>query len=66
VTTIVVAVSGSPVLVQLGRVLRDWVTRGNSRKIIARDGGRSLEITGTTAAESRKMIEEFFNRPEER
>jgi Effector Associated Constant Component 1 len=65
VTAIVVAVSGSPVLVQLGRVLRDWVNRANGRKIAARDGNRSIEITGASTEDSRKALDEFFNRPEE-
>jgi hypothetical protein len=46
VTAIVVALSGSPVLVQLGRVLRDWVNRGAKRKIVVREGDRSIEISG--------------------
>jgi hypothetical protein len=46
-STIIVAMSSSPVLVRLGRVLRDWVNRSIKRKIVVRDGDRSLEITGT-------------------
>ncbi|TDV36091.1 hypothetical protein CLV71_13269 [Actinophytocola oryzae] len=62
ITTIAVALAGSPVLVQLGHLLRDWVTRANGRKIVVRDGERSLEITGTTAADNRDVIEAFFRR----
>lgn len=39
VATIVVALAGSPVLVQLGRLLRDWVTRATIE--------RSSYVTGT-------------------
>jgi hypothetical protein len=46
VTAVVVAVTGSPVLVQLGRVLRDWVNRANGRKLVIRNGDRTIEITG--------------------
>jgi hypothetical protein len=62
IITIVVALTGSPVLVQLGRVLRDWVNRANGRKIVVREGDRSLEITGTTLEDNRKAIEDFFDR----
>lgn len=62
ITTIVVALSGSPVLVQLGRALRDWLNRVNGRKIVVRDGDRSLEIIGSTAEDNREVIEAFFRR----
>ena len=62
-STIVVALSSSPVLVQLGRFLRDWVNRANNRKIIVRDGNRSLEITGTDPKDNREAIEAFFRKP---
>jgi hypothetical protein len=35
-----------------------------SRKVIARDGDRSLEIVGPTTAQTSKVIDEFFDRPE--
>lgn len=60
VTAIVVALSGSPVLVQLGRVLRDWVNRANKRKIVVRDGDRHLEITGYNLDD----VEAFFRSAE--
>ncbi len=56
VTSLVVALAGSPVLVQLGRVLRDWVNRANGRKLVVRDGKRSIEITGYDL----KDVEDFF------
>lgn len=62
VSTIIVALSTSPVLVQLGRVLRDWVTRDDRRKIEVRDGKRSITLTNTTAADNQAAIEAFFRR----
>lgn len=60
IVTIIVALSGSPVLVQLGKLLRDWVNRANGRKIVVRDGDRSLALTGTSAEDNREVIEAFF------
>ena len=62
-STIIVALSSSPVLVQLGRVLRDWVRRGESRKIEVREGKRSITLTNTTAEDNRAAIEAFFREP---
>jgi Effector Associated Constant Component 1 len=59
-TTIVVTLSGSRVLVELAGAVRDWITRANGRKIVIRDGDRSLEITGSRLAEHPKVIEAFF------
>src|SRR5262245_56698553 len=57
ITELVVALAGSPVLIQLGRVLRDWVNRANGRKLVVRDGDRSIEITGYDL----KEVEDFFS-----
>ena len=46
VTTIAVTLASSPVLIQLGGLLRDWVNRANGRKLVVKDGDRSIEITG--------------------
>jgi hypothetical protein len=61
--TIIVAVSGSPVLVQLGRVLRAFVERGRQR-VVVREGDRRLEIQGPLDAAAKEAIESFF-RPKE-
>ncbi|AHH94804.1 effector-associated constant component EACC1 [Kutzneria albida] len=60
IDTVIVAVTGSPVLIQLGRVLRDWVRRGSTRRITVREGKRSLEIIGANDADNAKVIEAFF------
>lgn len=62
VSTIIVALTTSPVLIQLGRVLRDWVTRGQHRKIEVRDGERSIVLTNTSSADNQAAIEAFFRR----
>lgn len=61
ITAIVVALSSSPVLVQLGRLLRDWVNRANGRKIVVRRGnGDELEITGASPQDVQLAVESFF------
>jgi hypothetical protein len=62
VTALLIALATSPVLVQLGALLRDWVTRDRGRKVVVRDGDRSVELTGGTAAESAEVIRDFFHR----
>ncbi|MCP2269082.1 effector-associated constant component EACC1 [Actinokineospora diospyrosa] len=62
VTTLVVAVSSSPVLVELARAVRDWITRATDRKLtITAEDGRTLEITGARAREDQRLIESFLN-----
>jgi hypothetical protein len=56
------ALASSPVLVQLGVLLRDWVTRDSRRKIKIKDGRRSVELTGGTAAENADVLRQFFQR----
>jgi hypothetical protein len=62
VTALLIALATSPALVQLGALLRDWVTRDRGRKVVVRDGDRSIELTGGTAAESAEVIRKFFHR----
>lgn len=66
VTTIVATLSGSRVLVELAGAVRDWITRANGRKIVLRDGDRSLEVTNTTLADNSKAIEAFLRETEVR
>ena len=65
VSEIIVALSGSPVLIQLGRVLRAWVTRGTERKIEVQVGKRTLTITGSPAEVDQAVIEAFFREAED-
>jgi Ca2+-binding RTX toxin-like protein len=60
VSTLVVALAGSPVLVQLVGVLQDWVGRARHRTITVVDGDRKLQLTGGSTADSTRAIEEFF------
>jgi hypothetical protein len=62
ITAIVVALSSSPVLVQLVHLLRDWVNRGKEKKIVVRQGDRSVEITGVAVEDDWREIENFFSR----
>ncbi|KDN22604.1 hypothetical protein DV20_08710 [Amycolatopsis rifamycinica] len=58
--SLVVTLSSSPVLIILGRTLRDWVGRAKDRSLIIRKDGRSLEITGARSARDQKLIEAFL------
>lgn len=60
-TTIIVTLSGSPVLIQLGRVLREFVAN-RKRSVIVKDGKRSLQINGPLDARSKEAIETFFQK----
>ena len=59
VSSIVVAVAGSRVLVQLGRLLQDFVNRSRHRKILIQDGARRLEISAGNANEL-DVIKAFY------
>ncbi len=58
-TTIIVTLSGSPVLIQLGRVLGQFVA-ARKRKVIVRDGDRTLEIQGPLDETAKQAIYSFF------
>jgi hypothetical protein len=60
ISEIIVALSSSPVLIQLGRLLRDWVARGTERKIEIEVGKKKLTITGSPADLDGAVIEAFF------
>ncbi|MGW4208794.1 hypothetical protein ACWEIJ_12480 [Lentzea sp. NPDC004789] len=60
-STIIVAVSGSPVLIQLGRVLAAFVDRGKC-KVIVEDGDRRLEIQGPLDDTGRQAVESFLRK----
>ncbi|RSD07442.1 effector-associated constant component EACC1 [Amycolatopsis eburnea] len=60
IAAIVVSLATSPVLLQLAGAVRDWAKRSAGRKIVIRDGDRSLEITGASADDNQRVIEEFF------
>jgi membrane-associated two-gene conflict system component 1 (EACC1) len=66
VTTIIATLSGSRVLLELAGTLRDWVNRANGRKIVLRDGERSIEVTASTLADSSKAIEAFLRTTNDR
>ena len=60
VTTVLVALAGSQPLTQLSMALRDFVNRDRTRKLVVKDGDRSIEITGPVTAEQRTLIDDFL------
>lgn len=65
VTTIVATAASSPVLIQLGRVLRDWVNRNSRGRIVVKDGDRILEISNANADDTKAVIDAFFSEEDE-
>ncbi|MEV4314375.1 hypothetical protein [Actinocrispum sp. NPDC049592] len=61
VTTIIVALAGSPVLKQLGRVLQDFVNRDRHREITVKRGKDTITIKGTPDEGTRDLVEKFFD-----
>ncbi|WP_156212887.1 hypothetical protein [Lentzea aerocolonigenes] len=59
--TIVVTDMTSPVLAELGRVLAAFADRGG-RKIVVRDGDRTMEIQGPLDDTARQAVESFFRK----
>lgn len=59
--TVVVTLSGSPVLIQLGRVLGQFV-QARKRRVIVRDGDRTMEIQGPVDEAAKQAIESFFRK----
>jgi hypothetical protein len=66
VGAIMLAVGSSPVLVSLGRFLREWVRRAPDRKIVVKIPGRgSMEITNADGGDRAAAIRRFFDLMEE-
>jgi hypothetical protein len=62
VGAIMLAVGSSPVLVSLGRFLREWVRRAPDRKIVVKIPGRgSMEITNADDGDRAAAIDRFFD-----
>lgn len=62
VSTIVVAVVSSPVLLQLGKALQDWVNRDRHRKLVVRRGDEAVDISGKPTLEELELVKDFFRR----
>nr|WP_052479305.1 hypothetical protein [Kibdelosporangium sp. MJ126-NF4]CEL23504.1 hypothetical protein [Kibdelosporangium sp. MJ126-NF4]CTQ89118.1 hypothetical protein [Kibdelosporangium sp. MJ126-NF4] len=60
VTTIIVTLSGSPVLIQLARALRDFVNRDRDREVTIKRGKDSITIKGSPGERTEKVIEQFL------
>lgn len=63
VGTLVVSLADSVVLTALVtgvcQVLRAWVTRHRDRRVVLKDGDRSLELTGVSVEQHERAIEAF-------
>jgi hypothetical protein len=60
VGTLIVTLANSAGLVGLCQLARTWVTRDQGRRIIVKNGKRSLEITGTNTAQQQQVIDAFL------
>lgn len=47
------------VLTSLVQVLRAWITRGQGRRVILKDGDRSLELTGASTDQQQQAVDAF-------
>jgi hypothetical protein len=47
------------VLTSLVQVLRAWITRGQGRRVVLRDGDRSLELTGASTDQQQQAVDAF-------
>jgi hypothetical protein len=58
--TLIVTLANSAVLTSIFQLARTWVTRDRGRRIIIRDGERSVEVHGGSAAEHQQVIKAFL------
>jgi hypothetical protein len=66
VGTLVVSLANSAGLAAICQVIRTWVTRDRGRRVIIKDGKRTLDITGTNPAQQQQIIDAFLSHsPEE-
>ncbi len=47
------------VLTSIVQVLRAWITRGQGRRVILKDGERSLELTGANVDQQQQAVDAF-------
>ncbi|HEY4457553.1 MAG TPA: hypothetical protein VGN81_24785 [Pseudonocardiaceae bacterium] len=47
------------VLTSLVQVLRAWIARGQGRRVILKDGDRSLELTGASTDQQQQAVDAF-------
>lgn len=47
------------VLTSLVQVLRVWITRGQGRRVVLRDGERCLELTGASTDQQQQAVDAF-------
>ncbi|HEX3785574.1 MAG TPA: hypothetical protein VHX38_38470 [Pseudonocardiaceae bacterium] len=47
------------VMTSLVQVLRAWISRGQGRNVIVKDGDRSLELTGASVEQQQQAVDTF-------
>jgi hypothetical protein len=60
VTALAALLASPTVLVGLCQLAKSWVTRGDHRRIVIKDGARKLELTGGTDAQHQQLIDAFL------
>jgi hypothetical protein len=57
---LVVSLANSAVLAGICQVARTWVNRAQGRRIVMKDGKRTLEITGASNDQQQQVIDAFL------
>jgi hypothetical protein len=61
VGTLIVTLANSAGLAGVCQLMRTWVTRDQGRRIVLKNGKRSLEITGANTAQHQQIIDAFLS-----
>jgi hypothetical protein len=59
--TLIVTLANSAVLASICQLARSWVTRDRSRRIIIKEGDRSLELHGGNPEQHQQLIDAFLS-----
>jgi hypothetical protein len=63
---LVVSLANSAGLVGICQVVRTWVNRDRGRRIVMKEGKRTLQITGANAAQHQQIIDAFLAEKDKR
>lgn len=58
--TLVVTLANSAVLASICQLARTWVTRDRGRRIVVKNGDRTLEVDGSSAGQQQQVIDAFL------
>ncbi|MEV0056486.1 hypothetical protein AB0H34_39120 [Saccharopolyspora shandongensis] len=58
--TLLVTVANSAVLVSVCQLVRAWVMHNKNRRVVLKDGERTLELTATSAEQHEQIISAFL------